>query len=177
MGNVMLSRRGLDLVQLEQGDIDQVVADLTPGAIREFDEIQRVDPRIALERALGFPFVFAVRKDGKALAATGVMEISNGDPAHSSGQMWTIFTNGLNRHWMSFARASHSLVSIYNGVYPMLHCVTDKREDGIHHWLGHLGFSPRSIEVHPSGHEVVRFVRCNFAKSGFAMEPLRPAAH
>ena len=98
MAKPFLEERGLRLVAFEQRHILPFVTNLSAENLREFETLYQRSPLESLEAIVHNPLVYAVEKDGQALAVTGI------DSDH--GFMWAMFSKDMRKHWISFARAS-----------------------------------------------------------------------
>lgn len=169
MAKAFLEERGLRLVALEQRHILPFVSNISSENLREFETLYNLSPLEALESVCGDPLVYAVEKDGQALAITGI------DADH--GFIWAVFSNDMRKHWISFARASIKLMEFYNLLHPRLICDVWSESQMIHQWLVSLGFLPECDMETTNGQLVIRFVRCSPKVKSDETVTLRPVLH
>ena len=171
MAKPFIEERGLRLVALEKRHILPFVSKLSAENLREFETLYQMSPLEALEGVLEKPLVYAVEKDGVALAVTGIV------PHKNYGLMWAMFSKDMRKHWISFARASIKLISFYHILHPRLMCDVWTENDMIHHWLVSLGFMPESAIQDANGQITIRFVRCSPQVKSDETVASRPVLH
>lgn len=171
MGKPLIEERGLQLVPLDQAHIRPFVEDISPETMREFETLYATSPTETLEDLVDEPLVFSVMKDGRPVAITGLV-------LHTKDAlMWAIFTKGLRKHWVSFARASQKLIQFYHTLHPNLRSEVWVKNEMIHQWLLHLGFLPEAVIDLQNGQSVVRFVRCIPEHKSAQTATSRPVLH
>lgn len=167
MAKPILQSCGLQLVPFERGHVMPFLEDMSMESKRELRVAYEIEPLDALLMALGHEMVYAVMRGGKPLAVTGL----------NNGFMWALFGNGLRRNWYRFAKASPDLIQYYHGFERELACEIWVRSGMIAQWLSHLGFEAISHVDSDSGHEFVRFVRCERETARVLNFPPRPVIH
>lgn len=150
MAKPILQKCGLQLVRFDRSHVASFYEDMSPESKRELRVAYEIEPLDALVMALDHEKVFAVLRDGKPLAVTGL----------DKGFMWALFGNGLRRNWYRFAKASPALIEYYHGFEEGLYCDIWSKSGMIAQWLSHLGFEPIAHLDSDNGHEFIRFVRC-----------------
>lgn len=157
----ILESRGLSLVKLTLDLVDAFLPSLSPENQREFTELYKEDPTLALKAVVGskISHSFAILKDGVPLAITGVVDMEG------EGLIWAMFSTDLRKNFVSFARASFDLMKFYNRQYPTLVCDVWVENEMILQWLTYLGFEIDFGFSH-NGQQMIRFVRgCSDTKS------------
>lgn len=171
MAKVFLEERGLKLVAFDRTHIPDFVASLSAENMREFESLYQISPTEALEGIIRDPLVFTVLKEDRPVAITGLI-------LHTEDAlMWSLFSNELRKHWISFARASKKLIEFYHTFHPNLRSEVWSENDMIHQWLLHLGFWPENVIEMPNGQSVVRFVRCSTESKSVQTATSRPVLH
>lgn len=143
--------RGLKLVKLEPEHV--FAFKMSKENVREFEVVYQQDPIQSLLEASRHPGSFAVVKDGKVLAITGIVD------AKGEGLIWSLFSFEMRNNFIRFARASMDLMEAYHQEYTTLVCDIWVENKMIAQWLAFLGFEPEFGFTH-NGADMVRFVRC-----------------
>jgi hypothetical protein len=167
MADPVLEKCGLQLVPFERHHVMPFLDDMSAESKRELRVAYEIEPLNALLMALEHEKAFAVMRDGKVLAVTGL----------DRGFMWALFGNGLRRNWYRFAKASHDLIEYYHSFEKELACDIWARSGMIAQWLAHLGFEPVAHLDSDNGHEFIRFVRCERETARVLNFAPRPVIH
>ena len=167
MAKPILEERGLQLVRFEKKHLMPFLHDMSPESKRELRVAYEIEPFDALSMAQDYEKVFAVIRDGKPLAVTGL----------DKGFMWALFSKGLRRNWYRFVKASPALIEYYHGFNKELTCDIWARNGMIAQWLAHLGFEPIAHVDSENGNEFIRFVRCHRETASVLTFPSRPVIH
>lgn len=135
--------------------------------IRELHAVYNVDPLQALLEVMSRKMVFAVERNGRPLAITGIDE---------EGCMWTLFSKAMKKNWIRFCRASPDLIKFYHHFYDEITCQVWTENEMIHQWLVHLGFEVDAL-IKADDVELVQFVRCKNEKTNVYSLLSRPVMH
>jgi hypothetical protein len=153
MDNPILSSRGMDLLTMTGRHVYEFVANMSVENQKEFAEVYELDPQKSLLRFVDIPGNYAVVRNGKVLALTGVHTMDDGE-----GMMWALFTKDMKKQFVRFVRASTDLIQFYHSIYPVLNCDVWIESVMIHQWLALLEFHPE-FGYEQNGQQIVRAVR------------------
>ena len=167
MAKPILESCGLQLVPFEKKHVTLFFEDMSMESRRELRVAYEIEPLEALLMALEHEKVYAVMRDDKPLAVTGL----------DKGFMWALFGNGLRRNWYRFAKASPDLIHYYHSFEEELFCDIWVKSGMIAQWLSHLGFEAVAHLDSYNGHQFVRFVRCQRETARVLNFPSRPVIH
>lgn len=135
--------------------------------IREFQILYQTDPLESLLSVLDDPMAHVIKSQDQVLAICGV----------NDGQLWTVFSKDIKKHWRTFVKASPKLINFYHQFYDELWCEVWTENTFIHNWLVHLGFDIQYVVDYSNGQQALRFVRCKHWGNEFDSGPSRPVIH
>lgn len=167
MAKPILQRNGLELYEFRNSHVMPFHDDLSPESKKELRVAYEIEPLEALLSVINKDMAYTVMRDGHPLAMTGL----------ESGFMWALFGNGLRKNWLRFAKASPDLIQYYHGFEDKIACDIWSRSGTVAQWLAYLGFAPTLHLTSDSGHEFIRFVRCDGNVSYVHPQALRPVMH
>jgi hypothetical protein len=143
--------RGLRVVSLKEEHVLQFK--MSKENVEEFATVYKQDPIAALLGVTNHHGSFAVLKNDKVLAITGIVDM------RGKGLIWSLFSEDMRHNFINFARASEELMDVYHDAYTTLVCDVWAKNHSIMQWLAFLGFEPEFEFTHNGAH-MVRFVRC-----------------
>ena len=167
MDKPIIQSHGLGLYRFKPKYIIPFLEDISEENIKELEVVYDIEPLEALVTLINREMVFAVVRDDKPLAITGVDE---------SGMMWSLFSKSLKKNWVRFARASPDLINFYHHFYEVLTCQVWSQNDVIMQWLAHLDFEPDMFFSYGNV-EMAQFVRCKTEQTNVYSLLSRPVMH
>jgi hypothetical protein len=172
MANAILKSRDLSLVLFDERHILPFLLTASDETRHEMSEIYDADLAEELTLLIGEPDVFVVEKDGQPLAILGLQYVSNGE-----GLLWCLFAEGMKDNWVSFIRASRSLINFFHNHYPEISVDTWIGNEKICQWLSWLGFESKFLTEDTNSNKFVHFVRCNSDTKNVYNLSSRPVLH
>jgi len=153
MDDIIIESRGMELHQMVEQHVLAFIPNISAENKREFAEVYELDPQKSLLRFVDIPGNYAVVRNGKVLALTGVHTMDDGE-----GMMWALFAEDMKKQFVRFVRASTDLIQFYHSIYPVLNCDVWIENAMIHQWLALLEFHPE-FGYEQNGQQIVRAVR------------------
>jgi len=167
----LFSHGGFDLVPMQKRHIVPFLNDMAAYNIAEYQDESDNLLSILIDMQK-HEDCFVVEKNGSPIQIVGVQAIGN-----QQSQMWSMFTNEMERSWIGVVKFSPRIISYIHQTYYEIHLSVNAEDLGVIKWMIWLGFSISSTVDDESGDTYVQFVRCNPDRKNVYALSSRPVMH